>query len=291
MIDTNKKGLGKKDAKFYALTLAPSEDEIQTILQQITNEPLKGFDDLDKNQISLFEDHLKKYSRDVMNIYAKHFKRNGLEKGSQIVYAAKIEHFREYKGTNKSVLNGSKKVGQKKPGFHSHIHCVIARKDVDMKYKLSPLANEKGNESNSMLNGKKVQRGFDRTLFSIKCEKLFDEQFKHHRKIENQVIYKIEASKNKDISINLESDPILKLILKQELVNNFIEKNNYHKETYVPKNKLNLIKKEPKIIIKNPNNQEFVFNKANNSADNFIDNSDSLISDVDRNKKRKKRKR
>ena len=291
MIDTNKKGLGKKDAKFYALTIAPSEDEIKTILQQISTEPLKGFDDLDKSQILLFEDYLKKYSRNVMNIYAKHFKRKDLNSGSQIVYAGKIEHYREYKGTDEAVINGSKKVGQRKSGFNSHIHFAISRKDIDMKYKLSPLANEKGIENNSMLNGKKVQRGFDRTLFSIKCERLFDKQFKHHRKIENQVIYKIEASKNKDISINLESNPVLKQILKQELVNNFIEENNYQKETYVPKNNLNLIKKEPKIIIESSNNLKLVSNKTKNSADNIIDNADSIISDVDRNKKRKKRKR
>lgn len=291
MIDTNKKGLGKKDAKFYSLTIAPSQDEIKTMLQLITDKPVNAFEDLDTNQVRLFEDILKKYSRDVMNIYAKHFKRKDLNSGSQIVYAGKIEHYREYKGTDENVLNGSKKVGEKKPGFHSHVHFVISRKDVDMKYKLSPLANEKGNESNSMLNGKKVQRGFDRTLFSIKCEKLFDEQFKHNRRIENQVIYKIEASKNKNISINLETDPVLKEILKQELVNNFIKKNNYQKETYVPKKKLNLIKKEPKIIIEKPNSQKFISNKTKNSADNFIDYSDSLISDVDKKKKRKKRKR
>ncbi|WP_435315384.1 DUF5712 family protein [Cellulophaga fucicola] len=229
-IDTNKKGLGKKDCKFYALTIAPSSEELKHIIKNITQKSIKNLSELNPKELEKLEEELKNYTRAIMDSYAAHFKRKGLNKGTQLVYAGKVEHFREYKGTDDLVTKGIKKVGDKKPGLNTHIHVIVARKDSNMKYKLSPLANEKGSEKNSILNGKKVQRGFDRTLFSIKAEAIFDATFGFNREIENKVIYKIEASKNNDTEIKIEKDPELKQDLQKKLINNFIKFNNYEEE-------------------------------------------------------------
>lgn len=227
-IDTNKKGLGKNDCKFYALTLAPSKSELKHILKRVAKKTVTDISQLTNAQLTHYENELKDYTRAVMDTYATHFKREGLTNGHQLVYAGKVEHYRAYKGFDDEVKDKAKKNGDIKPGLNSHIHVIIARKDNEMKYKLSPLANEKGNESNSMLNGKRVQRGFDRTLFSIKAETIFDELFNYTRALEDKVIFKIETSKNNNsIEIDLERDPIKREVLKQKFIDQFISKNQY----------------------------------------------------------------
>lgn len=186
-IDNNKKALGKKDSKFYCITLAPTKSEQMHLLSQITNHQIDSVEKLTRKQFDLFEGKLKEYANSVMNEYAKNFKREGLNRGDQLIYFGKIEHKRQYKGTDKLVKDGKIKSGEYKPGLQSHVHIIVSRKDKAQKFKLSPLAHERAGKANSKLNGSKVQRGFDRVAFKISTEQIFDKHFNYNRKPHQKV--------------------------------------------------------------------------------------------------------
>jgi len=217
-IDSNKKGLGKSDSKFFMVSLSPSEKEQKHMLKQITGKDINSIDKLSRKELKAYENSLKDYSRNAMNEYANNFKRDQLKNGGQLLYAGKIHHQRTYKGMDDEVKKGAAKSGDKKPGLNSHIHIIVSRKDRDMKMKLSPLANEKGRNNNSQLNGKKVQRGFDRNLYKVKAEKLFDQKYSYDRPIEDKAEVMIEKDKQKN-NIDRKSD--------QELLRDYNERNNY----------------------------------------------------------------
>src|SRR5690606_26141127 len=85
-IDGNTAKLKNKEPKFYAITVSPSQSE----LQQLQNN----------------SEDLKKYTRSIMNDYARSFNREINGKAvtiDDIKYFAKIEHQRTFKGTDKQV--------------------------------------------------------------------------------------------------------------------------------------------------------------------------------------------
>jgi hypothetical protein len=229
LINNNRKGLGRNDAKFYSITIAPSENEQKYLIKNITSRDIDSVKDLNKMELSKYEGLLESYTRKIMNEYAAHFKRDGLNNGKQLLYAAKVEHTREYKGTDIEVKRGLVKSGDKKSGLNTHVHLIVARKDKEMRFKLSPLAKERGKNNKSVLNGKNVQRGFDRNLFNIKSERLFDVQFSYPRSINEKVEYRIEASKNafRLKEIELEKDKEKKTDLEKELVKAYDKRNEY----------------------------------------------------------------
>ena len=131
-IDNNKKKLGKKDAKFFAPTISFSKKEIQQIVFRTTgNRGIKNISEMNKQQFISFNNELKIYGREVMNNYAKNFNRQsrGIRDGSSLVYFGKVEHQRKFRGTDKEVLEGKYKAGDLKPGFQSHIHLIVSRKE------------------------------------------------------------------------------------------------------------------------------------------------------------------
>lgn len=69
--------------------------------------------------------------------------------------------------------------GMQKEGFQSHIHVVVSRKDASNNYSLSP--GSKYKQSESVLNGKTVKRGFDRDGWIGRSEKAFDKMFDYKR--------------------------------------------------------------------------------------------------------------
>jgi len=215
-IDSNKKGLGNNDSKFFMVSLSPSEKEQKHILKQITGKDINSIDELSRKELKAYENSLKEYSRNAMNEYADNYKRDQLKNGNQLLFAGKIHHQRTYKGTDNEVKNGTAKSGDKKPGLNTHIHIIISRKDRDMKMKLSPLANERGRNNNSKLNGKRVQRGFDRNLYRIKNEKLFDQKFNYDRPLEEKAEVMMEKDKQRN-GIERKSD--------QELLEDFDKRN------------------------------------------------------------------
>lgn len=167
-IDNNRKKLGKDEAKFYSVTLSPSQDE----LKHIGN---------DKEKI-------KDFTRAVMDDYAKNFNR-GIE-GKDLVYYAKIEQDRTYKGKDKEVKQNKVKQKTPKDGLQTHVHVIVSRKDKTQKLKLSPLSNTRNKKV--MFQGKEIQKGFDRSKFCNKVEQTFDKETSYNRAIEDTFAYKLE---------------------------------------------------------------------------------------------------
>ena len=93
-IDSNKAKLGKKESKFYMITINPSEAELKHIAKQITGRDIKDIKDFTAGELKRYENALKNYTRDVMDGYAKNFNR-GLN-GKDILYFGKVEHERKY---------------------------------------------------------------------------------------------------------------------------------------------------------------------------------------------------
>lgn len=231
-IDSNKKSLGKVDAKFYAITLSPSKNEQKHLLKICTNKQINSIDDLTSKERKAYEKLLVDYTRKSMNEYATHFGRNDLKSGSQLVYFAKIEHERFYKGTDIDVKSKFKKSNEKKAGLQTHIHIIMSRKDIEQRFKLSPLAQEKTGK-NAKLNNRKVKRGFDRNLFNIKAEAVFDKNFNYQRALNEKLEYRIEAYKNpiKALEIERTMTPNSKRALQQELINQYDLRNSYNIES------------------------------------------------------------
>ena len=152
-IDKNKAKLHKKDGKFYLITLNPSQKE----LEHIGNNPEK----------------LKAYTREVMDKYARNFDR-GIT-GQDLLYFAKVEYKRHYKGFEKEVKAGKAKKGERKPGLQTHIHVIVSRKDRYNQRQFSPLTHH--------INTQKgfVKGGFDRARFFHQAEIAFDKAFGYQR--------------------------------------------------------------------------------------------------------------
>lgn len=175
-LDANAGQLGKHEARYYELYVSPSADE----LAHLGNDP----------------ERLKAYVRtQVMPAYAEGF---GARQGkaldaSQLVWYAKVEEQRRYKGTDAEVRAGQAKSGALKPGLQGHVHILVSRKDAANKLKLSPLANERGGDgpSTARLNGRAVRRGFDRDAFKERCERGFDRQHGYERPLEQSFRYQL----------------------------------------------------------------------------------------------------
>lgn len=103
-IDHNNKNLGRDDAKFFMLTINPSQDELKHLIaKKIGRDGVNDFSELTKKEQRMLVDELKSYSRDVMDIYAKNFNRANINSGADLVYFAKVETIREYKHDEKLV--------------------------------------------------------------------------------------------------------------------------------------------------------------------------------------------
>lgn len=160
-LDTNRKGVGKTDGKFFMITINPSGKEQQY---------LKG----DKKK-------LKDYTREVMGAYARNF---GKElTGDQLVYYAKLEENRYYKGTDPKVLEGSIRMNEVKPGDNMHVHVIVSRKDASNKIKLSPMTHHRNTTKG------RVHGGFDRVNFKQRSEEIFDQMFSYERPYEDSFNY------------------------------------------------------------------------------------------------------
>ena len=171
-IDTNVKKLGKNDSKFFEVYVSPSEAE----LDKIGNDSAK------------LRDYIRK---EVMEAYAAGFGIRGEKElqAKDLVYFGKIENERRYKGNDPEVVNSQHQSGELKSGNNMHVHVLVSRKDQSNKIKLSPMASEKGDTENAMLNGKAIQRGFNRTAFSENVEKAFDQTFDYKRVISQSFSY------------------------------------------------------------------------------------------------------
>lgn len=155
-IDSNKAKLSRADAKFYVITVSPSEKELHS-MGRTPQERAEA---------------LRRYIRqDVIRNYAEGFGK-GL-KSDDVEYYAKIHFNRD---------------GDSDSDMHAHI--IVSRKDRSNTRKLSPKTNHTGKK-----NCGNVKGGFDRTDFFRKCESSFDRRMGFDRELEESFDY-LNAVKN-----------------------------------------------------------------------------------------------
>lgn len=149
-LDHNKAQLGKADAKFYSITVSPSEKELRHL----------GETKAEQSQA------LKEYIRQaLMPAYAANFNK-GLG-AADILYYAKVHHERNQE-TGKEDM---------------HAHVIVSRKDMSNKIKLSPATNHRGTQKGA------VKGGFDREAFVHTCEQAFDQQTGYKREQQESFAY------------------------------------------------------------------------------------------------------
>lgn len=177
-LDQNKAKLSAKDAKFFALTISPSEKELSAMgsTEQERSHKMKG------------------YVRDVMDEYAKNFNK-GL-RGEDLLYYAKVHHNR---GIEK--------------GMHAHI--IVSRKSKNNKVRLSPKTNHR--QQSGKINGfdrtNFFQKAEDRFDISFNHRRDFKETFDYQNTVKNGTVEEIKA-----IVKQAESTPIKPLLEERERV-------------------------------------------------------------------------
>ena len=150
-IDANIGQLLKTDAKFYAIHVSPSENELQAM----------------GNTEQEQAEAMKRYIREVfIPEYAKNF--NKELSATEIKFYGKI-HF------DRSRLNNE---------LNIHCHLIVSRKDQVNKKKLSPLTNHK-NTKNGIIKG-----GFDRVNLFLQLEQGFDKLFNYNRQPKESFTYR-----------------------------------------------------------------------------------------------------
>jgi hypothetical protein len=170
-IDNNVAKLSKDDAKFFLINISPSEKELLYLKEQFEQEGA--------------ERYLKAYANQVMDAYAKNFKREGVDSAKDLIYFGKLEHNRYYTYKDLEVRQGRAKRGDPKPGEQMHVQIIVSRKDATNSIKLSPLNNSKGKNA---AHSQKVGQ-FDRVAFKQAAEKLFDRMFSYERSMEESFRY------------------------------------------------------------------------------------------------------
>ena len=163
-IDSNIGQLLKTDAKFFAIHVSPSKNE------------LRAMGNTEQEQVEA----MKRYIREVfIPEYAKNFNK-GLSE-ADIKFYGKI-HFDRSRSDNE---------------LNMHCHLIVSRKDQTNKKKLSPLTNHK-NTKNGVIKG-----GFDRVNLFQQAEQGFDKLFGYDRQQSESFNYH-NIMKNGSISEQLE---------------------------------------------------------------------------------------
>lgn len=224
-IGGNCKGLKHSENHFYMMTLSPSERELAHLRQvakaqvQIL-QPGASVTERSMWQEMLFRNLLKEHTCHVMDEYAKHFGREGIESANDLVWYGKVEKDRYWKHDSPEVIHNRrvfseirrlersgakhsqiKKIRSKliyesqvrqggavlpiyenmpKSGLNYHVHVMVSRRDAAQKVSLSPLAKQRSSP-NHKINGVECKVGFDRDAFAQKVERAFDSKFQYLR--------------------------------------------------------------------------------------------------------------
>ncbi|WJJ96383.1 MobB family relaxase [Algibacter luteus] len=140
-IDGNTAKLKKKEPKFYSITVSPSKYELRKLQNN--------------------SEDLKKYTRAIMNDYARSFNREINGKSitvDNIKYFAKIEHQRTFKGTDKQVKENqpfATKILQLKTDIRKIEQGQLDGNIKKMKSQISKLESEAPHQQ----NGKRIVQG------------------------------------------------------------------------------------------------------------------------------------
>lgn len=261
-IDTNIRQLLKTDAKFYAIHVSPSENE------------LRAMGNTEQEQAEA----MKRYIREVfIPKYAKNFNKELSE--ANIKFYGKI-HFDRSRSDNE---------------LNMHCHLIVSRKDQTNKKKLSPLTNHKKTKNGIIIGGfdrvnlfQQAEQGFDRLFnYSRQQTELFD----YHNTMKNGSISKqfkqqeLELQSNeRKIGINQENLLVTNpenLEARNQTLNTDIYINNNPKMNTFDKTSLN-----------QANSQSFNSSISFFSAKSDLSSSSSISEEEKaKYKKRKKHKR
>ena len=148
-IDHNRAQLHKTDAKFFVITVSPSEKELAAMGAS------------PEQQARSMKEYIRK---DIIPAYAENFNK-GLQ-ADNIEYYAKIHFCRDKAGVT-----------------DMHAHIIVSRKDRSNTMKLSPKTNHRGTAKGA------VRGGFDRIDFFRKCEAGFDMRMNYRRDIKESFDY------------------------------------------------------------------------------------------------------
>lgn len=163
-IDSNIGQLLKTDAKFYAIHVSPSENELLAM----------GNTEQEKTEA------MKRYIREVfIPEYAKNF--NKELSTSDIKFYGKI-HFDRNRSSNE---------------LNMHCHLIVSRKDQSNKIKISPLTNHRKTKK-GVITG-----GFDRSNLFQKVEIKFNKLFGYNRQL-NETFEYCNIMKNGSITNKLQ---------------------------------------------------------------------------------------
>ena len=228
-IDHNISKLGKNDAKFFLVNISPSEREITYLKER--------FGELGAQQ------KLKEFACEVMDTYARNFKRPNVKDNSDLLWYGKLEHYRYYSYNDPEVLQGLIKAGEPKAGENMHVQIIVSRKDITNKIKLSPMNNSKGN--NKAHSAKLGQ--FDRVAFKQSSEQLFDKMFGFDRPLNETLSYSmtmkngtIDQKRNMSLLVQFENNT--PNVDRTELINlsNSIYRNEFNSSNHLFESLVNL---------------------------------------------------
>ncbi len=205
-IDGNTAKLKKVEPKFYSLTINSSKSELKAIdndpelLKKYVREVMKDYAASFHRDQPVTVDDIKYFAKIEHERTFKGFDREIRENQPYRAQIVRLEN--DIRKVERGELTGNvtamhKKIaklqseiphklegkpieqGMKKPGFQTHVHIIVSRKDASNRYSLSPGSKYMGSESK--LNGKMVKRGFNRDLFYKRAEKTFDTLFNYKR--------------------------------------------------------------------------------------------------------------
>ncbi|MDB5006044.1 MAG: hypothetical protein JWP45_437 [Mucilaginibacter sp.] len=170
-IDHNIDRLSKDEAKFFLVNISPSENELLFLKDEFGENGAKQ--------------QLKQYANQVMDEYARNFKKDKVQGNNDILYFGKLENHRYYTNKDEEVKQGLAKRGERKPGEQMHLQIIVSRKDITDSIRLSPLNNSRGkNAAHSLKVGQ-----FDRVAFKQAAERKFDQAFDYDRELKETFIY------------------------------------------------------------------------------------------------------
>lgn len=171
-MDNNHRTLKRNDDKFYMLTINPSGEEQQHLIEKVTGEKTAEFPELSPEQQKEVLAEMKRLTRECMDEYARNFYREKIRSGDDLVWYGRVETERHYKGDDPEVEAGKAKAGERKPGLQLHVHIIVSRMDRSQTVSLSPLSKSRGNRQ--VLDGRDVVVGFDRSQWSARCASRFN---------------------------------------------------------------------------------------------------------------------
>ena len=205
-IDGNKKALGANDAKFFMLSLNPSQSEQMHLIGRKVDD----FKELTPQEKKEVFQKLEAFTRSAMDEYALNFGRDNIRGGQDLMYYARVETERSYHPEDEEVKQGIARIGEPKPGLNLHVHVIVSRKSLDGKVKLSPGAKSAGNTWELEGRGT-VKRGFSHEGWKVRVQECFNRKFDYQAK-EEETYVRPQVS----AEIGKITNPELKRILQDE---------------------------------------------------------------------------